>query len=124
MLGLAALIVYHHASGHVLPGAIGVLLAVSLVIGAIGLFLRRRVAFFLALGAAILTFSVGAFGMVTGESLGLPVPPIVTLVAGLYMTLRTFLARDALGPPPVRELAYIETPGGESDGPSASADGK
>ncbi len=82
--------------GH--PTMPALVIAASLVAGGVALFFRRPASFWIALGAGLLTALAGAIGLARHRVIGLPVPPIASLVGGLYVTLRVSLARPSLRP--------------------------
>lgn len=96
LLGVAALgFPIHHG---VRPSAAAIVVALALLIGGGALFTRRREAFFIAIGGAIVTTGCAVIGLFTRQELGLPMPPLVSIVLGLYVCFRIVAARSALAP--------------------------
>jgi hypothetical protein len=95
------------ASSHgVRPTATGLAVAGMLGVGGFWVMLRWRGAFFGAMAAAGFTAATGVAGFISHREVGLPLPPIVSLVAGLYIALRVLIARPALAP----DRALVEPP--------------
>ena len=80
------------------PGVATVVAAAWLVVGGAAMMLKRRVAFWIALGAGLFVAATGVWGMVANRMIGLPFPSLVSLVAGLYICFRIAMAKSALGP--------------------------
>jgi hypothetical protein len=97
-------------SNHVPPTALSLIAAAVLCLGGGALFVRRRAAWLVALGAAIITAGFAAASFLLRREVGLPLPPIVTLVLGLYMTMRVLLLRSSFDPP-------APTPSVDTDAP-------
>jgi hypothetical protein len=88
-------------------GAVPYAIAGILVVAGATMFLRRPFAFYVALLAAGLLATTGALAWLGKPELALPVPPVLSLVIGLYLVLRAVIARPHLTPrksePPERE---------------------
>jgi hypothetical protein len=82
------------------PGATAAVAAGALAVGGLALLLRRRASFYIALAAALTTVAFALVSFVTRRVLGLPLPPLISLVIGLYISFRLALARRAMSPPP------------------------
>ena len=70
-----------------------------LVAGGASLFLKKPFAFWIAIVAAVALAISGALGLVHHPELAMPVPPALSLVIGLYLILRTIMARPSLQRP-------------------------
>jgi hypothetical protein len=79
-----------HPLGPVAWGIAGLL-----VLGGVALLLRRPFAFYVALAAAVVTAATGVMPYLHHPELALPVPPILSIVVGLYLVGRTALLRLA-----------------------------
>jgi len=69
-----------------------------LVIGGALLFLRKPFAFYPAIAASALLALSSVLGYLHHPELGLPVPPMLSLVIGLYLCFRVLLVRSTLQP--------------------------
>ncbi len=89
------------------PTAASIAAAAVLCAGGVAMLVRRRWSFWVALGAALATVALAVVNFVFRREppIGLPLPSIVTLVIGLYLTLRILLAKSAFDPP----LPPVET---------------
>jgi hypothetical protein len=75
-------------------------LAGLLVVGGILMFMRKPIAFFVTVGAALLLAVSGVVAYFGHPELALPMHPMISIVIGLYLSLRAVLARPALRPRP------------------------
>jgi len=75
------------------PTALGLVVSAALCAGAIALLARFRLATWIALAASALVVATGVAGLVTGRWFGLPLPPWLSLGAGIYVCLRLALGR-------------------------------
>jgi hypothetical protein len=73
-------------------------LAALLIAGGAGLFLRRVATYWLAVAAAGLCALTGLLPFIGRPDLALPVPGWLSIVVGLYLLLRLFVAKRALTP--------------------------
>jgi hypothetical protein len=62
------------------------------------MFLKKPFAFYIAMAAAALLAVSGLLALLGKPELALPVPPALSLVIGLYLCLRTVIARPSLQP--------------------------
>jgi hypothetical protein len=110
VLGGATLL-YANSQG-IRPTAVGGIVAGVLAVAGFWLMLRRQGAFAAAMIAGGLTAATGVAGFILHHPVGLPLPPIVSLVAGLYVCLRVLIARPALSNEkrPPAELADVDPP--------------
>src|SRR5690349_21467179 len=96
VLGGATLL-YANGQG-IRPTAVGGIVAGVLAVAGFWLMLRRRGSFAAAMIAGGLLSATGVAGFIEHRAVGLPLPPIVSLVAGLYICLRVLIARPAITP--------------------------
>jgi hypothetical protein len=73
-------------------------IAGMLILAGVTLLLKRPFGFYVALAAALVTAATGALAFAHHPELALPVPPIFSVVVGLYLLGRTAMLR--LLPPP------------------------
>lgn len=85
------------------PTASSVAAAAALSIGGVALLLRRPLSFWIALAAALVTIGFAAASFLIHREVGLPLPPIVSLVLGIYIFVRVLLVKSALRPVPPAE---------------------
>jgi hypothetical protein len=116
VLGGATLL-YANSQG-IRPTAVGAIVAGALALAGFWLMLRRQGAFAAALIAGGLTAATGVAGFILHHPVGLPLPPIVSLVAGLYVCLRVLIARPGLAPDRRRAESEAEPPPDASTPPS------
>jgi hypothetical protein len=103
MIGLAVMvpaIAIHEGGGA--PTALSAFAAVPLLVGGVAMLARRRWSLVVAMAGGAFTALGGAVGLAMGRAVGLPIKPLVTLVIGLYVCFRIFIARSAIVPPPPR----------------------
>jgi hypothetical protein len=82
----------------------------ALLVGAgLVVLLRRPFSFHVALGVALLVAVSGCVAWLGHPELALPVPPVLSIVLGLYLCLRTVLARPGLSQR-VRRPLFDEEP--------------
>lgn len=79
---------------------VGVALAALLVIGGVALVLQRPFALWVALAAAGAAVLTGVVALAGHPRWALPVPAPLSIGVGLYLILRTFMARGSLGHKP------------------------
>ncbi len=84
----------------VVPTASAAIATGALTLGGAALLLRRDWGYWVALGSTVLLAGMSGVGMMLKRPIGLPLPPLISLAAGLYLTLRLLLARGALKPRP------------------------
>ncbi len=77
-----------------------------LVVAGLLLFIRRPWTFWVAIGAAAVLALTGVLAMLKHPELALPVPPILSIVIGLYLVLRAVIARPQMGPPKPRRTSF------------------
>ncbi|HEY7955808.1 MAG TPA: hypothetical protein VII38_10975 [Polyangia bacterium] len=92
------------------PTAIGYALAAFLVVGGGLLILRLTLAFWVAIAAALALTVSGALAWGGHPGWAMPVPAMLSIVIGLYLILRTVMARPALGKKPRRPLSDEPSP--------------
>jgi hypothetical protein len=108
-------------------GPVPYALAGLLVAGGALLFLRRPFAFYPAIVASVLLVLSGGLGYLHHPELGLPVPPLLALVIGLYLCLRVILVRSTLQPRRKRAFLSDEEPptdGSTGEPPAPEGDHK
>jgi hypothetical protein len=76
------------------PTPVGWAIAGALVVGGGLLFLRRPFAWWIAVAAAIVTVVSGMVAQLGRPQWGLPMPPLLSVVVGLYVILRLLVARS------------------------------
>jgi hypothetical protein len=77
------------------PGAIAYLIAGLLIVsGLLLIAFRRPIAFYVALFAAVATVVTGLVSYSGHPQLALPVPPVLSIVIGLYLCVRLAIARN------------------------------
>jgi hypothetical protein len=81
--------------GHVPLGWAAWGIAGLLIIAGVLLLLKRSFAFYVAIAAAIITAATGVMPYLHHPELALPVPPILSIVVGLYLVARTAMLRLA-----------------------------
>lgn len=87
------------ANSHgVRPGLSAGLAAAALAAGGIALFIRRPTSFWIALAGTLVTVGCAVASFALHREIGLPLPPILGLVLGLYICFRLLFARSALRP--------------------------
>lgn len=91
--GVSLLVARSHG---ISPTATGIAVAASLAVAGFWLMLRWKGAFYAAMAAAGFTSATGVAGFLAHREVGLPLPPIVSVVAGLYVFLRVLIARSGL----------------------------
>src|SRR6185503_14086191 len=91
------------------PTAVAYAIAALLVLGGATLFLKRPFAFYVAVAAAALLTVSGVVAWAGHPELAMPVPPMLSIVIGLYLILRAAMARPALQPKPPRPLSDEKT---------------
>lgn len=96
------------------PTAIGYAIAAFLVVGGGLLILRLTVAFWVAVAAALALTISGALAWAGHPGWAMPVPPLLSIVIGLYLILRTVMARPALGKRPPRPRSDEPSPAEEA----------
>jgi hypothetical protein len=94
---------------HVLTPA-ALVVAGLLVVGGIALMTRRAFAFWVAIAAAAVAAATGVAALLGRPQLALPVSPVLSIVVGLYLILRTFMMRASLGKPPRGFLPRDDSP--------------
>jgi hypothetical protein len=72
-------------------------IAALLVLAGVALLTARGFAFWVAIGAAGVALLTGVAALLGHPALALPVPPLLSVVVGSYLILRTFMARGSLG---------------------------
>ena len=75
------------------PTAIGWAIAGALVCAGGLLFLRRPFAWYLGLGVAALTVATGMASQLGKPQFALPVPPLLSIVIGMYLILRLIISQ-------------------------------
>jgi hypothetical protein len=99
VLGVGSLAMGHYYG--VQPTATSGVVAAALAIGGASLFVPGKPAvFWIALSATVITIAFAAASFLLKRPVGLPLPPIISLVAGLYLCFRLVLSRGALRPRP------------------------
>lgn len=83
---------------HPALGTAGWSLAVLLIASGTLLFLRRVATFYLAVFSSVVLAATGIAALSGHPELALPMPPPVSLVVGLYLCARLFIARASLVP--------------------------
>jgi hypothetical protein len=78
-------------------GPVAWAIAALLVLAGVAMLTRRAFAFYVALAAALVTATTGVLPYLGHPELALPVPPALSIGVGLYLILRTAIARAALG---------------------------
>jgi hypothetical protein len=78
----------HHPLGPVSWGIAGLL-----VVAGLALLIGRPLAFYLALFAGTVTAATGVMPYLHHPELALPVPPLLSIVVGLYLVGRTAMLR-------------------------------
>src|SRR5262245_49774933 len=81
------------------PTAVAWAIAAILIASGAALFLRRGITFYVANAAALLLALSGVAGLVGHRELAMPMPPVLSLVIGLYLILRLMMARKSLTEP-------------------------
>jgi hypothetical protein len=76
----------------------------ALVVAGACMFLRRPFSFWVAMAASLLLALSGVLAFLHHPELSLPVHPAISLVVGLYLCLRTLIARPGLNPPRKRSF--------------------
>jgi hypothetical protein len=106
MIAMGVLSVSPLGQRHVI-GVVPWVIAALLIATGAGLFLRRVATYWLAVGAAGLCALSGLLPFIGRPDLALPVPGWLSIVVGLYLLLRLFIAKRALtprkAPPPAEE---------------------
>jgi hypothetical protein len=82
------------------PSPAGLVIAALLVVAGVSLLTARGFAFWVAIAAAALASLSGVAALLGHPSLSLPVPWALSVGVGLYLILRTFMARGSLGVKP------------------------
>jgi hypothetical protein len=90
-------LLYANSQG-VHPGVTAFIAALALSAGGAALFVRRPISFWVALGGTLTNVGLAIASFALHRPLGLPLPPILSLVFGLYICFRLLLARSALQP--------------------------
>jgi hypothetical protein len=80
-------------AGHHPQGPVGWSIAGLLVAAGIALLINRPFAFYLALIAGTVTAATGVMPYLHHAELALPVPPLLSIVVGLYLVGRTAMLR-------------------------------
>ncbi|MSP61756.1 MAG: hypothetical protein EXR72_15760 [Myxococcales bacterium] len=80
------------------PTASSGIAAAGLAIGGLTLILGRPWSVWFALGGGAITVGFALASFILKREVGLPLPPIISLVAGLYVCVRIVMARSALKP--------------------------
>lgn len=80
------------------PTAVAYAIAGVLAVAGGAMFLKKPFAFFIAMAAAGLLAASGVLALLGKPELALPVPPALSIVIGLYLCLRTVIARPSLQP--------------------------
>jgi hypothetical protein len=80
-------------AGHHPQGPVGWAIAGLLVVAGIALLIGRPFAFYLALVAGTVTAATGVLPYAHHPELSLPVPPLLSIVVGLYLVGRTAMLR-------------------------------
>jgi hypothetical protein len=75
------------------PTVVGWVIAGVLIAAGGLLFLRRPLVWYIAVGAAALAVVTGVVAQLGRPDLALPVPPLLSLVIGLYLILRLVISR-------------------------------
>jgi hypothetical protein len=75
------------------PTKVGWAIAGLLIVAGGLLFLRRPFAWWVGLGAAAITLVSGFVAQAGKPELGLPTPPLLAIVVGLYLVFRLLMAR-------------------------------
>lgn len=86
-------------------GAVPWAVAAILVAGGALMFIRKPFVFWIAIACATVLAATGALALAGHPNLALPVPPVLSLVIGLYLCLRAVIARPHLAPrkPPAED---------------------
>jgi hypothetical protein len=82
------------------PGPVAIAIAALLVVAGVSLLTGRGFAFWVAMAAAAVAALTGLLAWTGHPTWGLPVPPLLSIGVGLYLILRTFMARASLGVKP------------------------
>ena len=82
------------------PGPVAIAIAALLVVAGVSLLTGRGFAFWVAIAAATVAALTGLLAWTGHPTWGLPVPPPLSIGVGLYLILRTFMARGSLGVKP------------------------
>lgn len=102
-------------SGQRPSGIVPYLIAGLLIGGGATLFLRRPFAFWVALAASVVLAVSGLLARFGYPMLALPIPPILSIVVGLYLCLRVLMAKSALKP---RKRQGADSLGDDSSSPT------
>jgi hypothetical protein len=82
------------------PTVQAMIIAAILVVAGVALLTGRGFAFWVAMAAALTASLTGMVAWMGHPAWGLPVPPALSIGVGLYLILRTFMARASLGVKP------------------------
>jgi hypothetical protein len=93
-------IVVSPIGGHRELTTAAMVVAALLVIAGVLLLTRRGFAFWVAIAAAATAAATGVAALLGHPRLALPLPPALSIGVGLYLVLRTFMARASLGQKP------------------------
>jgi hypothetical protein len=86
------------------------IVAGALCVGGLALFVKKPISFWIAFGATLIVMGFAVASFVLKRMVGLPLPPIIALVAGLYLCFRLVLSRFAFRPrPPLPDDETTET---------------
>ena len=83
-------------------GAAPWIIAGVLVVGGALCFIRQSWVFWVPIAAAAVLVASGAIAWTGHPAVALPVPPLLSIVVGLYIVLRAVMARPAMKPKPER----------------------